>query len=551
MNTVLLVMALISAAAAQDQPAATKEKPAHVGVTSVRTLSLREAIEIAIRENLEVEIERTNEADAQAALDAARGYTDFNLRYQPGYQARDVPAPSLLEASNGKLHEHDDTQNLYLHEVTPWEGATFDLSFENSRVSSDNPFLGVNPFFTSQLALTYTQPLWRNREIDASRAQLRIRAKQTELSHAELEAKLIDVIARVQEVYWDLAAARQNEEIEGEAVDLAREQLARNENRIRAGTLAQIELSAADAEVARRQDLWYSSAAIATGQENLLKRLLARSTGAAIWTEEIIPTDHESLATVRTEDVAALVSQAVKTRPELRSLALREQVTAIEKKQNENLTKPQINLVGNYTLQGLAGKLNTKPDPITVATTPIVNELNAFLVPFGQSPATPPTLGTLPDYLFGGYGTALGTLFDGRYQTVQAGLQVDLTFRNRAAKAAVEQSVIAERREKLQGAQLEQSIEVEVRDALEGLAIARQRRVSAETGERAARVKLESETRLFETGESTNFLTLTRQNEYSEARRRLLVAVLEYNKAISRLQQAAGTTLTENNVSVR
>ncbi len=539
-----LFLALFAAATSQD-------KPAHIGVTSVRSLTLREAIEIAIRENLEVEIERTNEADAQASLDAARGYTDFTLRYQPGYQARSVPAPSLLEASNGKLSEHYDTQNVYLHEVAPWEGAAFDLSFENSRVSSDNPFLGVNPFFTSQLALTYTQPLWRNREIDASRALLRIRATQKDLSHADLEAKLIEVIARVQQTYWDLAAARENEEIQGEAVDLAREQLKRNEDRIRAGTLAQIESSAAEAEVARRQDLWYSSAAIAAGQENILKRLLARSTDAPIWKEEIIPADRQANAAVVTDDVSSLVAQAVKLRPEPKSIALREQVTAIEKKQNENLTKPQVNLVGNYTLAGLAGKQNIAPDPITVATTPIVNQLNAVLGPLGEAPVTAPTLGTLPGYLFGGYGTALGTLFDGRFQTVQAGLQVDLTFRNRAAKAAVEQSVIAERREKLQESQVEQAIEAEVRDALEALAIARQRRVAAETGERAARDKLESETRLFQTGESTNFLTLTRQNEYSEARRRLLVAVLEYNKAISRLQQAAGTTLSDNNVAVR
>ena len=210
-----------------------------------------------------------------------------------------------------------------------------------------------------------------------------------------------------------------------------------------------------------------------------------------------------------------------------------------------------MNLVGNYSLAGLGGKLNTAPDPITESTIPLINQLNAILGPLGEPAVTAPTLGRLPNTVIGGYGTDLYTLFSGRYQTVQAGLQVDLTFRNRAAKAALEESVITEHRQKLEQAREEQAVQSEIRDAVEEMAIARQRRTAAESGERAARDKLESETRLFETGESTNFLTLTRQNEFSEAGRRLLIATLEWNKAVSRLQRSTGTTLSENHVALQ
>jgi HAE1 family hydrophobic/amphiphilic exporter-1 len=525
--------------------------PAHVGVTAARQLTLREAVEMAIRENLDVEIERTNEAGAKAALEGAQGFTDLDFRWNPGYQERAAPAPSLLEAANGRLTEHYDTQNFYLHEQSPWNGASFDVAFENNRISSENPFLGVNPFYTSQLTVSFIQPLWRNREIDNSRATLRIRAKQTELSRTELEIKAIEVIARVEQAYWDLAAARQNAEVQGESVELAGKQLDRDRNRIEAGTLAQVEYSESEAERARREDLWYASEALVVERENALKQLLARSRGAEIWNQELVPSDGEALASADGAGIAALVAQAVKTRPELKGIAVRQQITGIEKKQNENLVKPQVNLVGSYSLAGLAGKLNTAPDPITASLTPIVTEINGILVPLGEPAVTPPTLGTLPGRLVGGYGTNLENLFDGRYQSVQAGLQVDLTFRNRAAQAAVEQSAIAERREKLEQARTEQAIEAQVRDAVESLAIARQRRAAAEVGARAAREKLESETRLFENGESTNFLALTRQNEYSEARRRLLVATLEYNKAVSRLRQATGTTLADNHVDLK
>jgi outer membrane protein TolC len=72
---------------------------------------------------------------------------------------------------------------------------------------------------------------------------------------------------------------------------------------------------------------------------------------------------------------------------------------------------------------------------------------------------------------------------------------------------------------------------------------ARQRVTAAEASARAAKEKLDSETRMYQSGESTNFLVLTRQNEYSDSRRRDVVARLDANKAIARLRQALGATL--------
>ena len=120
---------------------------------------------------------------------------------------------------------------------------------------------------------------------------------------------------------------------------------------------------------------------------------------------------------------------------------------------------------------------------------------------------------------------------------MSVGLSGDFTARNQAARGAVDQAVIAERRLKLLAAQVEQGIAGQVRNGLQQLETARQRIAAA--GE-----KLESEVRLFQTGESTNFLVLTRQNEYADARHRLLVARLDHNKAVARLEVALGSALT-------
>ena len=139
-------------------------------------------------------------------------------------------------------------------------------------------------------------------------------------------------------------------------------------------------------------------------------------------------------------------------------------------------------------------------------------------------------------------------MFGGRYQSFKAGIALDLNLRNRTADANYAQSAIAEKRLKLRQAQVEQTIEAQIRNALQGIETARQRIAAAEASERAAREKLESETRLFQTGESTNFLVLTRQNEASDSRRRAVVARLELNKSIARLEQALGTTLAHHKI---
>ncbi|MGH9723196.1 MAG: TolC family protein, partial [Bryobacteraceae bacterium] len=127
----------------------------------------------------------------------------------------------------------------------------------------------------------------------------------------------------------------------------------------------------------------------------------------------------------------------------------------------------------------------------------------------------------------------------------------DWTPRNHTAEANLAQSVIAERRLKLQRAQIEQAIAAQVRNSLQALQTARQRIAAAQTSARAAKEKLDSEVRLFQTGESTNFLVLTRQNEFADSRRREVVANLDFNKAISSLAQAVGTTLRDHKIDVK
>ncbi|MBL8227977.1 MAG: TolC family protein, partial [Bryobacterales bacterium] len=99
--------------------------------------------------------------------------------------------------------------------------------------------------------------------------------------------------------------------------------------------------------------------------------------------------------------------------------------------------------------------------------------------------------------------------------------------------------------------QTEQAIEAQLRNALQAIETSQQRMQAAEASARAAKEKLDSEVRLFQTGESTNFFVLTRQNEFSDSRRRVVLATLEFNKSVARLAFALGSTLQGHQIKLK
>ena len=213
--------------------------------------------------------------------------------------------------------------------------------------------------------------------------------------------------------------------------------------------------------------------------------------------------------------------------------------------------KPQVNIVASWVNAGLGGALRSGLDPISSSQAPVFDRINQLSAAAGLAPLAAVSFGSLPGSLIGGYGTALSSIFGGSYQSAQVGLALDLTGRNRSAQAQLATTAIGAKRLKLEQARAEQAIEAQVRNSLQAIQTARQRIHAAQAGEAAAREKLDSETRLYQSGESTNFFVLTRQNEYLDARRRAVVAQLDFNKAAERLEQALGKTLASHNITLQ
>jgi outer membrane protein TolC len=312
---------------------------------------------------------------------------------------------------------------------------------------------------------------------------------------------------------------------------------------IASGTLAAVERAASEAELERRRDTYFASLETVQLAENKLKQMLSGNRNSEIWGQRIVPSDEAPGSAPPTEEIAESLKLAIEKRPELRVLNLQREINTGQQQLADNLRKPGLNFVLNYIQSGIGGQINSAPNPFAGQNVDLYRRVNVLSAGQGLAPIFPPDFGAPPDSLVGGYGTALGNLFRARFPTVSAGVSFDLNLRNRSAEGLYEQATLTEKQLRLEAARLEQGIQTEVRNAIATIRTARQRITAADASARAAQEKLESELRLFGTGESTNFLVLTRQNELADSRTRAINSRFNLYQSMIRLSRATGTML--------
>lgn len=134
---------------------ATPAPMQRVGVqTDKQTLlTLREAVTMALENNREIEIERLNTQLSEQDLRAAKGFYDPALSNSYFYDRQTMPVASILAGGeNGKLRTTDFSGAAKLSQQLPWQGGNVNLSYDQSRTTSQNLFNALNPSKSQQQA---------------------------------------------------------------------------------------------------------------------------------------------------------------------------------------------------------------------------------------------------------------------------------------------------------------------------------------------------------------------------------------------------------------
>ena len=552
----------------QQRPVPPLPNMTRLGVTSdnTLTLSLNDAIKRALENNNDIEVARDDVRFAETQLRALEGIFDPIFAITPTFDKRITPQQSSLGGS-GRSGTTSTTTYTLSPSVTKFferGGGNYTLTFANSHTNTSNTFSFINPFYSSNLSLVFTQPLVRNRSIDNSRRQIRIQRKRLEQSDADFRLRTIDVISRVQQAYWELVFALRDQQNQLANLNLSRENLRNVEAQIAAGAKAPLERAEVQTELANRESALLLAVQNVSIAENNLKQLIIRDPNRPEWTAQITPTDTPQFDTTPVNLNDALKA-ARENRPELRRLRLQNDINDVDIRYFKNQTKPQVDLVSTLATTGLAGKdvSGTLPPGTFVPLiggNPDVNA-SAFLLaqirdvqqragfPLAVTPLVEVPTGP-PSDLIGGYGQDLRNLFSFRTRNVSIGVAIQLPFTNKTAKAELAGARIQKEQLQATTRSQEQIIEVDVRNAAQSVETARARVLAAREARQNAEQQLEGEQRLYQVGRSTTFLLFQRENALTNARNAELRAETDYNKALADLQRATSTTLRANNVVV-
>ena len=506
-----------------EAPIRPMPSPDRVGVdlSNQLSLTLDQAIEMALKNNNNIDVARNNLQINQWNLKAARGVYDPLATSQDYYESATTPTASVIGgAVNGSVTQRRLQTTNNLSGYSPWQGGQYSAEFDNSRTTTTNTNSFLNPQFPATLTFNYTQPLFRNRSIDQNRRQILIARKNVQITDSQFRQAAITAVNQVELAYWNLVFSLRNLQVQIDALKQARTQLESNQRQVERGVLAPIDIVQAQGQLATFEQNVYTAQETVTRNENTLKTLILPDRTAPEWSQPILPVSPIALEPPHVP-LELAQADALKNRPELEQLDLSIDSNQIDQRYYRNQTKPQIDLFATSTSQGLAGS------PTAVGT----------------------ARGVSPQFI-GGDPQSLANLFSYKFPTYRAGVNISLPIGNHVAKANLGRTLVEGDRLQNQRAQEEETIESEVRNAVQALRSAEARLNAAVAARVAAEQLFESEQRQFRAGTTTLFLVLQRQTELITARGNELQAQTTLNQAIAEFQRATGTTLRANNIEV-
>ena len=389
-------------------------------------------------------------------------------------------------------------------------------TFASTYNKVNSPDYTVNPFTNGDLDLVVTQNLLNGFGRAVNGRNIRVQKNNIKATDLQFKQQVITTVTAALNLYWDLVSFDQDLKAKQQEVATAQQLLQNNQEQVRIGTLAEIEITRAQSQLfAARQDLVISETN-RLQQETVLKNALSRSGVATseLADVHVIPVD---TFTIPPEDekrpVNDLVADALKNRVEVLQANINLESKKLDLIGIKNSLKPTLQVFAELTNNGLSG------------------------------------LGNVPGFS-GGYGTLLAEIFRRDYPNYSAGLSMNIPLRNRAAQSDYATSLIGIRQDELNLQKQINQVHVDVQNAVIGLQQARVRYDAAVEARKLSQQTFDADKKKYELGAGTPYQVVQDQRDLAGAQSSEAQAMANYSHAQIAFDEALGRTLEVNHVSM-
>jgi outer membrane protein len=521
-------------------------------------ISLQDAVDLALQNNLAIVIERYIPWIAEASiLHTLSGGAPTSgpvgalgtipaLNFDPqvistfSMDQRTITANNGLTAGTGtstgilaQLNTHATIGDLAYTQGFH-TGTSFSATFNNLRGSSSSANTFFSPFVQSNFIFVASQQLLNGFGLLANEHFIRIAKVNKNIADQTLMQQVITSITAVGNAYWELVFARGNVEVAREEIALADKTYSDNKKQVDVGTLAPLEIVQAEAQLATAQQALIVAQTTVLQDQLTLMNLISKDPNSPILrTAEIIPTDTADVAPPEVEKIPLedLIKEAITKRPDVLQAGLQIKGDDINVRATKNALLPVLTLSGEYATEGLSGnsKLITTCTPIPPATT-----------------CTP------PPQIFTGLATALNQEFTGAFPEYNAAINLTIPIRNRAAQANNVIATLTARSDQANYQQIVNNAATDVHTAQITLEQARITLAAAIKTRDLDQQTLDAEQKKLQVGASTLFNIVSDQNtlaaaESAEVRARvnLVEGKVNFDRAMARTLEVYNITIAD------
>ena len=234
-------------------------------------LSLKDAIEIALENNRDIKIQKENVVVSEGEVTTQKGAFDPILNISSYYNDGETPTVNtFIPDGTVNQQEFGISGNVEGRFST---GTFYDVfNVSTTRTETDSPLDDLSPSWFNNVTFSIGQELLRNFGVDVNNAFVITARRSSQISMKEFENVVTNVLLEVERRYWLLVAARQNLELERNALELALDLQKRNEIQVEVGVLPPVAVTQAKSEVAARElDVIRAENTLQATEDNLKK----------------------------------------------------------------------------------------------------------------------------------------------------------------------------------------------------------------------------------------------------------------------------------------
>lgn len=480
------------------------ERDLNEATSGVAAMTLQQAIQLAVNNNLDLRVARVQPAIDQSRLTRAEAAFDATLFANFDFQNLDTPRPPTTAAAFGTSQTETYALTTGIRKLMTTGGQ---IAMQTSFTQTDETpsLFTVNKYFQSDITISVQQPLLRNFGAAVSKGQIEIATNAQQRSIEQLRQQIMEVAFVVEQAYWQLLLARQRLLIQQRLLSRTIETRDRLKQRGDFDVTPQqiteansfVELRRADV-IRIRQELRSAS--------DQLKQLINAPELPVSGETQIVPVDDPMTEPVAYSTLDAVTS-SLRYRPEISVALLDIKDSSVRVRVADNQRLPDLTLSATTRFNG-------------VDTDAIDQAYDRLLE------------GNFIDWIFG--------------------LQFEMPIGNRAAEAQFQENTLQRRAAIINYQRQAQQVIAEVKQALRELDSAYELIGATRSARRAAADNLRAILEQERTGTSLSpeFLDrkLRRQESLADAEFQEFQALTAYNTAIANYYRALGTLLRRNGI---